>query len=61
MLEKKNSSTGTKLLMDEKNRFEYAFMSLGPSITSFREYCRLLIVIDGTHLKGSFEVLCSSL
>ena len=55
MLKKENPSTITKLLMDEKNRFEYAFMSLDPSITSFKKCCRPLIVIDGTHLKGKFH------
>ena len=55
MLEKENPGTVTKLLMDEKNRFEYAFMSLGPSITGFKECCRPVIVIDGTHLKGKFR------
>ena len=55
MLEKENPGTITKLLKDEENRFEYAFMSLGPSITGFKECCRPVIVIDGTHLKGKFR------
>ena len=55
MLEKENPSIVTKLLMDEENMFEYAFMSLGPSITSFIECCRPVIVIDGTHLKEKFQ------
>ena len=54
MLEKENPSIVTKLLMDEENRFEYAFMSLGPSIIDFKECCKPLIVINGTHLKGKF-------
>ena len=54
MLEKENPGTVTKLLMDKENRFEYAFMSLGSSITGFKECCRPVIVIDGTHLKGKF-------
>ena len=55
MLEKENSGTVTKLLMDEKNKFKYAFVSLSPSITGFKECCRPIIVIDGTHLKGKFR------
>ena len=47
MLEKENLGTVTKLLMDEKNKFEYAFMSFGPSITGFKECCKPLIVIYG--------------
>ena len=54
MLEKKNPRIVIKLLMDKENRFEYAFMSLGPSITDFKECCKPLIVINGTHLKGKF-------
>ena len=37
MFEKENPGTITKLLMDKENRFEYAFMSLGHSITGFKE------------------------
>ena len=55
MLEKENPGIITKLLMDEENKFEYTFMSLGSSITSFKECCRPVIVIDGTHLKGKFR------
>ena len=36
MLEKENPGTITKLLKDEENKFEYAFMSLGSSITGFK-------------------------
>ena len=55
MLEKENPGTVTKLLMDEENRFEYVFMSLDSSIIGFKECCRPVIVIDGTHLKGKFR------
>ena len=53
MPEKENLGIVTKLLMNEENTFEYTFMSFGPSITSFKDCCRPLIVIDGTHLKGN--------
>ena len=35
MLEQTNPGTVTKIKTDSKNRFEYLFMSLGPSINGF--------------------------
>ena len=55
MLEQENPGTVTKLKVDDDNRFEICFMEFDAYIFSFRECCRLAIVIDGTHLKGKYN------
>ena len=54
MLEQKNLGTMTKLKIDDENRFEYLFLALSPCIFGFISCCRLVIAVDGTHLKGKF-------
>ena len=45
----------TKLKIGDKNWLEYLFLTLSPCINDFRSYCRHVIAIDGTHLKGKFQ------
>ena len=44
-----------KLKIDDENRFEYLFLTLGPCIYDFVSSCRPVIAIDGTHLKRKFR------
>ena len=45
----------TKLKIDEENRFEYLFMTLGLCINGFQSCNKPVIMVDGTHLKGKFQ------
>ena len=56
MLEQKIPITVTKIKIDSKNMFQYLFMTLGPSINGFF-YCRPIIAIDATYLKGKSKGL----
>ncbi|XP_044497711.1 uncharacterized protein LOC123219789 [Mangifera indica] len=53
-LEQKNPGTITHIDTDMDNRFRFVFMALGCSIRAFREYCRPVICIDGSFLKGRY-------
>ena len=55
MLKQENPGTVTKLQVDEDNRFEICFMAFGACIFDFREYCKPIIAIDRTHLKGKYK------
>ena len=55
MPEQENPGTVTKLKVDDDNRFEICFMAFDACIFSFRECCRPVIVIDGTHLNGKYK------
>ena len=57
MLEQTISGTVTKMQTDSKNRFQYLFMALGPSINGFLSGCRPIISIDVTYLKGKYKVV----
>ncbi|CAA0819440.1 Unknown protein [Striga hermonthica] len=48
---KENPGTSTYIETDKDDVFEYAFISFHAS-AGFLSYCRPVIVIDGTHLKG---------
>ena len=45
----------TKLNTDVENKFEYLFMALDPCISGFKVCCKLVIVMDGTDLKGKYK------
>ena len=55
MLEQENPGPMTKLKVDNDNRFEICFMAFDACIFGFRECCRPVIAIDGTHLKGKYK------
>ena len=55
MLKKENLRIVTKLKIDEENRFEYLFMTLGLCINGFQSCNKPVIMVDGTHLKGKFQ------
>ena len=55
MLEQAIPGTVTKMQTDSKNRFQYLFMALGPSINGFLSGCRPVISIDATYLKGKYR------
>ncbi|KAK2652864.1 hypothetical protein Ddye_012720 [Dipteronia dyeriana] len=55
VLEQKNLGTIFDLQYDEDDKFLYFFMPIGASLRGFRKCMRLVIVIDGTHLKGRFR------
>ncbi|XP_076894179.1 uncharacterized protein LOC143546383 [Bidens hawaiensis] len=54
-LEIANPGTRAHILRDDLNRFEMLFIAIGVSIRSFIKCLRLMIIIDGAHLKGSFK------
>ncbi|XVF50727.1 hypothetical protein PTKIN_Ptkin04bG0125900 [Pterospermum kingtungense] len=54
MLERNNLGLQTKFQTDE-GKFQYIFVSLVASINGFRNCCRPVIVVDGTHLKGKYK------
>ncbi|XP_013690069.1 protein FAR1-RELATED SEQUENCE 5-like [Brassica napus] len=53
MLEKTNPDTVTRVVVDEANKFKYAFFALGASIEGFSAMRKVLIV-DATHLKNVY-------
>ena len=55
MLEQTIPGTVTKIQTDSKNRFQYLFMTLSPSINGFLSACRPVISIDATYLKGKYR------
>ena len=52
MLEQEYLGTVTKLKVNDENMLEYLFLALCLCINGFVQCCRLVIAIDGTHLKG---------
>ena len=54
VLEQQNPGTITDLQCVDDSKFLYFFMSLWSSIRGFRRCMRLVIAVDGTHLKGRF-------
>ena len=54
VLEELNNGTITDIQCTDENQFLYFFMSLGASIRGFRRCIRLVIAVDGTHLKGRY-------
>ncbi|XP_013633014.1 PREDICTED: uncharacterized protein LOC106338624 [Brassica oleracea var. oleracea] len=53
MLEKKNPDTVTRVVVDEANKFKYAFFALGASIEGF-SVMRKVLIVDATHLKNVY-------
>ncbi|CAA0814968.1 MuDR family transposase [Striga hermonthica] len=51
---KENPGTSAYIETDKDDVFEYAFISFNAS-AGFLSYCRPVIVIDGTHLKGKYK------
>ncbi|CAA0833636.1 Unknown protein [Striga hermonthica] len=51
---KENPGTSAYIETDKDDVFEYAFISFHAS-PGFLSYCRPVIVIDGTHLKGKYK------
>ncbi|CAA0810598.1 Unknown protein [Striga hermonthica] len=51
---KENPGTSAYIETDKHDVFEYAFISFHAS-AGFLSYCRPVIVIDGTHLKGKYK------
>ncbi|CAA0810864.1 MuDR family transposase [Striga hermonthica] len=51
---KENLGTSAYIETDKDDVFEYAFISFNAS-AGFLSYCRPVIVIDGTHLKGKYK------
>ncbi|KAL3622172.1 hypothetical protein CASFOL_033583 [Castilleja foliolosa] len=52
LLTKENPGTYTNFQTDDHDMFKYSFFALHASIKGFNEYCRPVIVVDGTFLKG---------
>ncbi|KAH9679310.1 SWIM-type domain-containing protein [Citrus sinensis] len=50
-----NEGTVTHLEQDGDGNFLYYFVALGSSIKGFMQYIRLVIAVDGTHLKGLYR------
>lgn len=50
-----NPGSKVDLMTDADDRFRYAFMALSASIAGFLSSCCPVIVVDGTHLKGSYK------
>ncbi|CAA7049322.1 unnamed protein product [Microthlaspi erraticum] len=48
-----NPGSVTDLVRDPDDRFKYCFLSFGASISGF-QYLRRVIVVDGTHLTGTY-------
>ena len=55
MLKQTIPGTVTKMQTDSKNKFQYLFMALGPSINGFLSGCRPVISIDAMYLKGKYR------
>ena len=55
MFEQTISGTITKMKIDYKNRFEYLFMTFGPSTNGFLFGCKPIIAIDATYLKRKYR------
>ncbi|XP_060187673.1 uncharacterized protein LOC132616919 [Lycium barbarum] len=53
-LEKTCPGSVVSLEKTAEDRFLYAFVALEPCITGW-EYCRPTVVVDGTHLKSTYE------
>ncbi|XP_044479364.1 protein FAR1-RELATED SEQUENCE 5-like [Mangifera indica] len=53
-LELKNPGTMTRIDVDLQNRFKFFFMCMGCSIRGFQQFCRPVICIDASHLKGKY-------
>ncbi|GKA84614.1 transposase, MuDR, MULE transposase domain protein, partial [Tanacetum coccineum] len=53
-LKKENEGTVTDIETDDRGRFKMCFIGFGGAIKSFLCYMRPLIIIDGTHLKGTY-------
>ncbi|GJQ91681.1 transposase, MuDR, MULE transposase domain protein [Tanacetum coccineum] len=54
-LERKNEGTVTRIKTDENGVFEMLFIAIGASIRTFRNYLRLVLMIDAAHLKGLYK------
>ncbi|KAK2646504.1 hypothetical protein Ddye_021699 [Dipteronia dyeriana] len=52
VLEQQNLRTITDLQCDKNGKFLYFFISFGASLRGFQRCMRLVIVVDGTHLKS---------
>ncbi|ESQ38571.1 hypothetical protein EUTSA_v10029364mg [Eutrema salsugineum] len=52
---KANPGTVSALHVDSNNKFKYLFLAFGASIADF-QYMRRVIVVDGCHLTGKYEV-----
>lgn len=50
-----NPGSVTRLRVDEHERFEYVFFSLGVSINGFLNHEMPVIVVDDTHLKCKYK------
>ncbi|KAH9737194.1 SWIM-type domain-containing protein [Citrus sinensis] len=50
-----NEGTVTHLEQDGDDNFLYYFVALGSAIKGFMQYIRLVIAVDGTHLKGLYR------
>ncbi|XP_057790698.1 protein FAR1-RELATED SEQUENCE 5-like [Salvia miltiorrhiza] len=55
MVQQANPGTVVELQTDSSNCFQYVFMALSASISGFLASGRLVIVVDGTHLKGKYK------
>ncbi|XP_044500271.1 uncharacterized protein LOC123221497 [Mangifera indica] len=53
-LELKNPGTMARIDVDLENRFKFFFMCMGCSIRGFQQFCRPVICIDASHLKGKY-------
>ncbi|KAL5542611.1 hypothetical protein UlMin_010321 [Ulmus minor] len=53
-LKNQNPGTITRIEKDEHDRFKYMFVAYSALITGWK-YCRPLIVVDGTFLKGKYK------
>ena len=52
---KANKGTVTHLERDGNDNLLYYFVALGSSIKGFTQYIRLVIAVNGTHLKGLYR------
>ena len=53
-MEKTYPGTIVNYKKTDDNRFLYSFTALDASIRGW-EYCRPIVVVDGTHLKSTYE------
>ncbi|XP_044492696.1 uncharacterized protein LOC123216324 [Mangifera indica] len=53
-LELKNPGTMARIDVDLENRFKFFFMCMGCSIRGFQQFCRPVICINASHLKGKY-------
>ncbi|XP_022891979.1 uncharacterized protein LOC111406842 [Olea europaea var. sylvestris] len=55
VLGERNPKTVTHIEVDSHNTFHYFFLAFGASVHGYMRYLRLVICVDGSHLKGPYK------